>query len=72
MLSTGNLPDVILGMKLSSNDVSSYGEDGTFLMLDDYIETYGVETKKVMEEMPGMLICSICFHREAPSMEAAS
>ena len=23
-------------------------------MLDDYIETYGVETKKVMEEMPGM------------------
>ena len=54
MLSTGNLPDVILGMKLSSNDVSSYGEDGTFLMLDDYIETYGVETKKVMEEMPGM------------------
>ena len=50
MLTTGNLPDVILGMSVSSGDVSSYGEDGTFLGLDDYIEKYGVETKKIMEE----------------------
>lgn len=52
MLSTGNLPDVILGMKLSSNDVSSYGEDGTFLMLDNYIEEYGYNFKQVMEKNP--------------------
>lgn len=50
MLSTGNLPDVILGMKLSTSDVFSYGQDGTFLQLDDYIEKYGVEIKKVMEQ----------------------
>lgn len=54
MLSTGNLPDVILGMKLSSNDVSSYGEDGTFVMLDDYIDQYSVEFKKMVEEDPSI------------------
>ncbi|MDO5417392.1 MAG: extracellular solute-binding protein [Lachnospiraceae bacterium] len=52
MLSTGNLPDIILGMKVTSNDVTSYGEDGTFVMLDDYIEKYGVEFKKILAETP--------------------
>lgn len=54
MLSTGNLPDVILGMKISSSDVSSYGEDGTFIKLDDYIDEYGVEFKKIMESLEGV------------------
>lgn len=50
MLTTGNLPDIILGMKLPSADTSAYGEDGTFLMLDNYIEEYGVEIKRMMAE----------------------
>lgn len=54
MLSTGNLPDIILGMNVSTNDIASYGEDGTFLMLDDYIDEYGDEFKKVMEETEGI------------------
>lgn len=50
MLSTGNLPDILLGMRLPTADVSAYGEGGTFLKLDDYIDEYGVEIKKIMEE----------------------
>ncbi len=54
MLTTGNLPDIILGMKISSSDVSSYGQDGTFVQLDDYIEKYGVEFKKMEQEADGV------------------
>ncbi len=57
MLSTNNLPDIILGMKIPTSDVASYGEDGTFLMLDDMIEEYGVEIKKLMDEDPNIKGC---------------
>jgi len=50
MLATGDLPDVILTFKVTSTQLMLYGMQGMFLPLNDMIDEYGVETKRVFAE----------------------
>lgn len=52
VLASGDLPDVIMGMNVSNDQQAMYGQQGTFLPLNDLIEKYGVETKKMFEQRP--------------------
>lgn len=51
-LASGDYPDVLIGMDVSAVQQSIYGKDGVFLPLNDMIEKYGVETKRMFEEIP--------------------
>ncbi|CAG7651386.1 hypothetical protein PAESOLCIP111_06305 [Paenibacillus solanacearum] len=51
-LASGDYPDVLLNMGISPNKQSIYGKDGVFVPLNDYIEKYGVETKKMYAQVP--------------------
>ncbi|GBF75287.1 hypothetical protein PA598K_03681 [Paenibacillus sp. 598K] len=51
-LAGGDLPDVIMSMNVSPEQQVLYGKQGIFLPLNDYIEQYGVNTKKMFEESP--------------------
>ncbi|GHH97875.1 extracellular solute-binding protein [Neobacillus kokaensis] len=52
MLASGEYPDVIMDMGLKPAQLRVYGEKGVFLKLNDLIEKYGVQTKKMFNEMP--------------------
>lgn len=52
ILTSGEYPDVIMGMSIEPAQLALYGENGTFLSLNDMIEEYGVETKRMFEMMP--------------------
>ncbi|ANS73247.1 ABC transporter substrate-binding protein [Paenibacillus yonginensis] len=52
VLAGGDLPDVIMGMNVSNDQQQIYGEQGVFLSLNDLIDKYGIETKKMFEERP--------------------
>jgi putative aldouronate transport system substrate-binding protein len=45
--SGGTLPDIIMGVGLSYSALYSYGSQGVFLPLNDLIDKYGVETKRL-------------------------
>ncbi|MFB9278483.1 ABC transporter substrate-binding protein [Cohnella cellulosilytica] len=51
-LASGDLPDVIMMMDVTPEQQALYGEQGILLPLNDYIEKYGVNTKKLFEESP--------------------
>lgn len=51
-LASGDLPDVIMTMNVTPEQQALYGEQGLLLPLNDYIEKYGVNTKKMFEESP--------------------
>ncbi|MFC4597100.1 ABC transporter substrate-binding protein [Cohnella hongkongensis] len=51
-LASGDLPDVIMMMDVTPEQQALYGEQGILLPLNDYIEKYGVNTKKMFEESP--------------------
>lgn len=52
-LSSGDLDDIIYGpIDLTSGMEGEYGEQGLFLPLEDLIEEYGPNMKKVLEERP--------------------
>lgn len=51
-LASGDLPDVIMTMNVTPEQQALYGEQGVLLPLNDYIEKYGVNTKKMFEESP--------------------
>lgn len=52
VLSSGDYPDVIMGFTVTPTQMMIYGNQGIFQPLNDLIEKYGVETKKVFQEMP--------------------
>lgn len=52
MASGEKLPDVIMTMGISPAQQIIFGTQGLILPLNDYIEKYGVETKKMFAEMP--------------------
>jgi len=52
MLVSGEYPDVLIGMGVNKTQEVIYGGQGVFLPLNDMIEKYGVETKKLMETLP--------------------
>ncbi|WP_223829357.1 ABC transporter substrate-binding protein [Paenibacillus arenilitoris] len=51
-LASGDYPDILLGMGVNKTQEVAYGAQGAFLPLNDLIEKYGVETKKLIETMP--------------------
>lgn len=46
-LAGGDYPDVIMGFNVSPVQMALYGKDGVFLPLNNLIDKYGVETKKM-------------------------
>jgi putative aldouronate transport system substrate-binding protein len=52
VLASGDYPDVILDMGVSPTQQMIYGEQGSFLALNDLIDKYGVEIKKMFGEQP--------------------
>ncbi|TVY11058.1 extracellular solute-binding protein [Paenibacillus cremeus] len=52
VLSSGDYPDVIMGFGVSPAQQLIYGDQGVFLALNNYIDKYGVETKKMFQENP--------------------
>jgi putative aldouronate transport system substrate-binding protein len=55
-LASGDLPDILLGMPMTPSLLSQQGAEGTFIPLNDLMEEYGFETKRVFqEERPQLL-----------------
>ncbi|RAV23190.1 hypothetical protein [Paenibacillus contaminans] len=56
MLASGSkLPDVFMKSGLSTDQIATYGSQGLFLPLNDYIEKYGTNYKKLIEKYPNLL-----------------
>jgi len=51
-LSGGELPDAFHTSRLSAMDVANYGAQGLFIPLDDLIDKYAPNFKKLMDEHP--------------------
>jgi len=51
-LGSGDLPDVFYSASLSNTDLLKYGEQGLFIPLNDLIDEYAPNLKKLMEENP--------------------
>ncbi|MFC4404113.1 extracellular solute-binding protein [Gracilibacillus xinjiangensis] len=51
-LASGTLPDVFHSADLSNLDLLKYGQQGVFLELNDLIDQYAPNLKKLMEENP--------------------
>src|SRR5699024_6906524 len=45
ILTSGDYPDVIMDMPVTTSQMRIYGEKGVFLSLNNLIEDYGIETK---------------------------
>jgi putative aldouronate transport system substrate-binding protein len=54
MLAAGTLPDAFMGIPFTRDQLSLYGQQGIFVPLDDYIETYGVEMKEAIKNYPDL------------------
>ncbi|KKI90886.1 ABC transporter substrate-binding protein [Bacillus sp. SA1-12] len=54
VLSSGDLPDVIMSSPVTLSQLMIYGKQGLFLPLNDLIEEHGIETKKMFEENPAV------------------
>ncbi|NQX67097.1 extracellular solute-binding protein [Paenibacillus alba] len=50
-LASGDYPDVLLNMSVTPVQQSIYGKDGVFIPLNPYIDKYGVEMKKMFEQV---------------------
>jgi putative aldouronate transport system substrate-binding protein len=51
-LASGEYPDMFYRARIPAKDVVKYGEDGVFIELNELINNYGPNMKKVMAEMP--------------------
>lgn len=52
MLSSMDLPDIFMDCGISSTQQMQFGKEGIFIALNDYIDKYGIETKKLFESKP--------------------
>ncbi len=52
LLSSGDLPEVIMGFNITAAQLEVYGKQGIFLPLNDLIETYGVNVKNAFAQYP--------------------
>lgn len=50
VMAGGDYPDVIMGLNVSPAQEMIYGTEGSFIPLNDLIEKYGVNTKKLFSE----------------------
>lgn len=53
-LAGGDLPDAFYSAGIGSQDVLKYGENGVFITLNDLIDDYAPNLKKLMEENPNI------------------
>src|SRR5699024_3218072 len=51
-LGSGNLPDAFHTTFMSNNDMMKYGEQGVFIPLNDLIDEYAPNFKKILEDNP--------------------
>lgn len=51
-LASGSLPDAFHSTSLSFADLQQYGEQGTFIPLNDLIDNYAPNFKKILDEYP--------------------
>lgn len=51
-LASGSLPDVFFLASVPNLDLFNYGKQGTFIVLNDLIEEYAPNLKKLMDEYP--------------------
>lgn len=54
MLSGGDLPDAFMGIPFTPAQVSLYGQQGTFVELDDLINHYAPRTQQAMKDYPDL------------------
>jgi len=52
MLASGDLPDAFLAIPFTTNEISVYGQQGVFIPLDDYIQTYAPQTRAAFTDYP--------------------
>jgi putative aldouronate transport system substrate-binding protein len=52
MIASGDVPDVFLRMDFTEAQLGLYGQQGLIVPLNDLIEQYGVETKRVFKNHP--------------------
>ncbi|MBM7585953.1 putative aldouronate transport system substrate-binding protein [Bacillus pakistanensis] len=52
MLASGDYPDMIFAAAFSRSDIAKYGKQGVFLPLNDLIDEYAPNLKKLMEKYP--------------------
>lgn len=53
-LASDQLPDIFYRTKMPNNDLDKYGEEGSFLRLNELIDQYAPNFKKVMETYDGV------------------
>ena len=59
LLSSGDYPEIISSRGMAQNEMALYADQGIFIPLDDLIEVYAPNTKKVWEEYPeSKIICT--------------
>ncbi len=51
-LASGNLPDAFYSASMPPGDILKYGEQGTFIKLNDLIDEYAPNIKKLFEQYP--------------------
>ncbi|MFI2858088.1 ABC transporter substrate-binding protein [Paenibacillus sp. JSM ZJ436] len=52
LLASGDLPDAFYGSQFSDYELITYGQDGTIVPLEDLINEYAPNLKKLLEERP--------------------
>ncbi|WP_163544104.1 extracellular solute-binding protein [Occultella kanbiaonis] len=52
ILASGDLPDAFLGIDFTNDVVSLYGEQGLFVDVGDFVQTYGPEQRRQAEQYP--------------------
>lgn len=54
VLASGDLPDVLMNMDISPTQQVIYGDEGVFVPLNDLIDKYGENVKKIMQQIPAV------------------
>lgn len=54
LLASGDLPDAFYGAQFTDYDLVTYGENGTLVPLEDLIDKYAPNLKKVLDKRPEM------------------
>ncbi|WP_107841028.1 extracellular solute-binding protein [Metasolibacillus meyeri] len=54
LLAAGDYPDIFFASAFSRTDLIKYGQQGVFIALNDYIDKYAPNFKKVLEEYPSV------------------
>lgn len=52
ILASGDVPDIFFGGGLSNSDIAKYGSNGVFVPIEDLIDEYAPNIKKLFDENP--------------------